>query len=809
MSFVYDANMESPEELRRKREMYARLLANGSSGIASNLGEGIAQFGQALAGRIGTAMMDKKIKGYQGKANSLFQSLAPKAPAPASDMAAKPASIPTDAGGMAPLIAATAADVGIDPVDLATAISYETAGTFDPMKKGPTTKWGTHRGLIQFGEPQAKEYGVDWNDPVGSQLGAGKAVAKYLKKAGVKPGMGLMDVYSAINAGRVGRYGASDAAAGGAPGTVADKVNQQMGGHRNKAQALMAALMKGAQGGSTVATLPFTPGSMSAPPQTLPYTPGSLDGVQASPLGNQPNVIPASAPAPMPESAPMGMSFNGMPSAPQPPAIQPPQQITTGGDQQVQPAVAPGPQGMRRMTAYERMRLNAADRGMAAGDPTGGANTERDIRAARMGQAPTQGAGLLQGLFGGGSAPQGAAMPAMAETAPTAPAAPAGRLQELERAIYSPYFQFLEPNQQKFIMDQYQFEREQAANVPDPLAQRKSELEIQKLERDLNPPAKPGFRPATPEEKRAYGVPESLPAEIGPDGRLSVIKEAIPDQSKPGYSMVSPEEAASLGLPPGSYQKGPDGKISSIGKDGVTVNVGGGSDKQVFDETKARADAARAAGSGLNALNEAARALPGAITGAAANERLALQKIGALFGVGDVQAIQDTETFRSAIAPQVAAMMRATVGSTQISNADREFAEKAAAGAITLDAGSIQRLLNIMRAANSEIVRGFNRDLDKVYPQGGGFDRERALFNVPNAPKAYTAPIGPQAPERPAPPPEPRAYEGPPPINANPDGSFAEPTILDMDPAKAEHQYQSLPSGTVFLDPEGNIRRKP
>lgn len=136
-------------------------------------------------------------------------------------------------------IISTAQALGIDPLDLATAISYETAGTFDPTKSGPTTQWGQHRGLIQFGVPQAKEYGVDWNDPVGSQLGPDGAVAKYLRATGVQPGMGMMDIYSAINAGGVGRYGASDANNGGAPGTVADKVNGQMEGHRAKAMALL------------------------------------------------------------------------------------------------------------------------------------------------------------------------------------------------------------------------------------------------------------------------------------------------------------------------------------------------------------------------------------------------------------------------------------------------------------------------------------------------------------------------------------------------------------------------------------------
>lgn len=156
-----------------------------------------------------------------------------------SGRAGKPAS------GIAPAsmragIAETAKALGIDPIDLATVISYETAGTFSPTKAGPRTQWGQHKGLIQFGEPQAKKYGVDWKNPAGSQLGPDGAIAKYLRAAGVKPGMGIMDVYSAINAGGVGRYNRSDANNGGAPGTVADKVNNQMAGHRRKAERMFA-----------------------------------------------------------------------------------------------------------------------------------------------------------------------------------------------------------------------------------------------------------------------------------------------------------------------------------------------------------------------------------------------------------------------------------------------------------------------------------------------------------------------------------------------------------------------------------------
>jgi len=133
----------------------------------------------------------------------------------------------------------TAQAIGADPLDLATVISYETAGTFDPLKKGPTTQWGQHRGLIQFGEPQAQRYGVDWENPVDSQLGADGAVARYFKESGFKPGMGLLDMYSTVNAGAPGLYGRSDANNGGAPGTVRDKVEQQMQDHRRKAAQLL------------------------------------------------------------------------------------------------------------------------------------------------------------------------------------------------------------------------------------------------------------------------------------------------------------------------------------------------------------------------------------------------------------------------------------------------------------------------------------------------------------------------------------------------------------------------------------------
>lgn len=179
--------------------------------------------------------------------------------------------------------------------------------------------------------------------------------------------------------------------------------------------------------------------------------------------------------------------------------------------------------------------------------------------------------------------------------------------------------------------------------------------------------------------------------------------------------------------------------LRRAGASRTSINTGGGSDKQIFEALGESYKAAEAANTGLNSIREAEAALQGqGIYGQFANERLALQKIGSIFGA-DPSAITNTETFRAAIAPNIAAIMKATVGSTQISNADRDFAEKAAGGAITLDKTSIQRLLSIARRASEGVVQRHNQRLNSVYPDNGRFQRERALFGV-QAPTQEDAP---------------------------------------------------------------------
>lgn len=173
----------------------------------------------------------------------LGQAVAPLPNATALPPGVDPKSLEKPMGGdMRSLIVETANELGMPPAVLATIISYETAGTFNPRKKGPTTQWGQHEGLIQFGQPQQKQYGVDLSSEeaaIRSQLGASGAIVKYFRQNGWQPGMSELDAYSIVNAGAPGKYNASDANNGGAAGTVADKVKTQFGPHREKAAAFL------------------------------------------------------------------------------------------------------------------------------------------------------------------------------------------------------------------------------------------------------------------------------------------------------------------------------------------------------------------------------------------------------------------------------------------------------------------------------------------------------------------------------------------------------------------------------------------
>ena len=169
-------------------------------------------------------------------------------------------------------VRATAGRLGISPSDLLTAISFETGGRMSTSLRGG--KDNTMLGLIQFDPENQRKYGVRANQSVTDQMGA---VESYLRDRGLQPGMGMLDLYSTINAGRPGLYDRSDTANGGTPGTVADKVATQMVGHRARANTMLGdesnpiSISPPAQSGSDD-DAPSPPTSPSVPPTS--ETPG-------------------------------------------------------------------------------------------------------------------------------------------------------------------------------------------------------------------------------------------------------------------------------------------------------------------------------------------------------------------------------------------------------------------------------------------------------------------------------------------------------------------------------------------------------
>lgn len=99
-------------------------------------------------------------------------------------------------GEIADAIQWAAADLKINPNDLAAVISFETRGTFSPAAKNPNS---SATGLIQFMEDKYKSYGYTRNEF--AALGANeqmKYVVQYLKGRGIGQGSGLGDIYDAV-----------------------------------------------------------------------------------------------------------------------------------------------------------------------------------------------------------------------------------------------------------------------------------------------------------------------------------------------------------------------------------------------------------------------------------------------------------------------------------------------------------------------------------------------------------------------------------------------------------------------------------
>jgi tape measure domain-containing protein len=129
-------------------------------------------------------------------------------------------------------LVAAAQKLGVSPLDLATIISFETAGTFSPSIRGGTGN--NYMGLIQFGAPERQKYGASPNQSFEEQV-MGPVVRYFqdrFKGVGMSTqGASLLDLYTTVLAGNPkANRNARDSF-----GTSAVSGVSNMGPHRQKA----------------------------------------------------------------------------------------------------------------------------------------------------------------------------------------------------------------------------------------------------------------------------------------------------------------------------------------------------------------------------------------------------------------------------------------------------------------------------------------------------------------------------------------------------------------------------------------------
>ena len=165
------------------------------------------------------------------------------------------------------------------------------------------------------------------------------------------------------------------------------------------------------------------------------------------------------------------------------------------------------------------------------------------------------------------------------------------------------------------------------------------------------------------------------------------------------------------------YQK--DLKVA--GKTDINIDTAGNSFDKEFGKQNAknffeRRNAAADAVKSMDSINNARKLLDeGVRTGITANFRQGFGKLLQDAGIkysDDLNA--NTDAFGAEAAKRVAQIIKAFGAGTGLSDADREYAEKAAAGKITMTDSAIRKLLDLNEMAARNIAGSFNKDAESI-----------------------------------------------------------------------------------------------
>lgn len=143
-------------------------------------------------------------------------------------------------------------------------------------------------------------------------------------------------------------------------------------------------------------------------------------------------------------------------------------------------------------------------------------------------------------------------------------------------------------------------------------------------------------------------------------------------------------------------------------------------------------DNATAASKAIDAIENAENDVSAGIkSGASGQVALGVAKFAKSLGLDADPQIANTEVFRASMARETLNLVKGLGAGTGISNADREFAEKASGGSILLDDQAIVRLMNIAKAAAGNVMLGHMRLLNAQQGATGTLPQDLETFKVP------------------------------------------------------------------------------
>ena len=157
--------------------------------------------------------------------------------------------------------------------------------------------------------------------------------------------------------------------------------------------------------------------------------------------------------------------------------------------------------------------------------------------------------------------------------------------------------------------------------------------------------------------------------------------------------------------------------------------------QKFIDDASKSYDATQQLANTLPTFRQAKQALAQSYTGSGSEVKLDASKMLRMIGVpGDYTPSVATEMLQSRMKAIAGGMIKSTVGSQNISDADREFVEKAYSGNIKMEAESIRKLLSI---AEDTTIRSINRHNDRLQSVFGDPAKDVAVRNNYAVPMQY------------------------------------------------------------------------